>query len=174
MTPADLAELLKITAAAVLADHDLDAAVLPETVTVERPRNRDHGDYATNLALQVGKKVGTNPRELAGWLADALAAQARRLLTPSPAFYNEQSLKLAKALVDSSCFDQVFFANSGAEANEGAIKLARKWGQLHKGGAYRMVTAVNSFHGRTLGTIAALLVYGLWETAVKASQMFAG
>ena len=54
--------------------------------------------------------------------------QAKLLLTPSPAFYNGPSLKLAKALVENSCFDQVFFANSGAEANEGAIKLARKYG----------------------------------------------
>ncbi len=73
MTPADLAELLKSTAAAVLTEHGLDSAALPATVTVERPRNPDHGDYATNLALQVGKKVGANPRELAGWLAAALA-----------------------------------------------------------------------------------------------------
>ena len=72
MTPADLAELLKITAAAVLAEHDLDPSALPATVTVERPRNPEHGDYATNLALQLGKKVGVNPRELAGWLAAAL------------------------------------------------------------------------------------------------------
>jgi arginyl-tRNA synthetase len=72
VTPADLAELLKTTAAAVLAEHDLDPAALPATVTVERPRNPEHGDYATNLALQLGKKVGINPRELAGWLAQAL------------------------------------------------------------------------------------------------------
>lgn len=72
MTPADLAELLKITAAAVLAEHGLDVAALPPTVTVERPRNPEHGDYASNLALQLGKKVGANPRELAGWLAEAL------------------------------------------------------------------------------------------------------
>ncbi|MCW2626384.1 arginine--tRNA ligase [Mycobacterium sp.] len=75
MTPADLAELLKTTAAAVLADHGLDASALPGTVTVERPRNPEHGDYATNLALQLGKKVGANPRELAGWLAESLADQ---------------------------------------------------------------------------------------------------
>ncbi|BBY96541.1 arginine--tRNA ligase [Mycolicibacterium fallax] len=74
MTPADLAELLKSTAAAVLAEHDLDVSALPETVTVERPRNPEHGDYATNLALQLGKKVGVNPRELAGWLVEALRA----------------------------------------------------------------------------------------------------
>jgi arginyl-tRNA synthetase len=75
VTPADLAELLKTTAAAVLADHGLDASALPGTVTVERPRNPEHGDYATNLALQLGKKVGANSRELAGWLAESLADQ---------------------------------------------------------------------------------------------------
>jgi len=75
VTPADLAELLKSTAAAVLTEHGLDTAVLPATVTVERPRNPEHGDYATNLALQLGKKAGANPRELAGWLAAALADQ---------------------------------------------------------------------------------------------------
>ena len=69
-------------------------------------------------------------------IADALVVQSAALLTPSPAFYNAPSLKLANALVEKSCFDQVFFANSGAEANEGAIKLARKYGSLHKGGAH--------------------------------------
>ena len=74
MTPADLAELLRSTAAAVLVERGLDPAALPAAVTVERPRNPEHGDYATNLALQVAKKVGVNPRELAGWLATALGA----------------------------------------------------------------------------------------------------
>src|ERR1700679_4279069 len=74
VNPADLAELLKATATAVLAEHALDTAALPPAITVERPRNPEHGDYASNLALQVAKKVGANPRELAGWLADALAA----------------------------------------------------------------------------------------------------
>jgi arginyl-tRNA synthetase len=73
VTPADLAELFRNTAVAVLTEHGLDTAALPATVTVERPRNPEHGDYATNVALQLGKKVGVNPRELAGWLADALA-----------------------------------------------------------------------------------------------------
>ena len=88
-------------------------------------------------------------------VADALAAQAKLLLTPSPAYYNAVSLKLAKALVDHSCFDQVFFANSGAEANEGAIKLARKYGALHKNGAYEIITFEGGFHGRTLATMSA-------------------
>src|SRR6266566_4192221 len=88
-------------------------------------------------------------------VAEALAAQAKRLLTPSPASYNEPSLKLAKALVANSCFDQVFFANSGGEANEGAIKLARKYGALHKNGAFEIITFEGGFHGRTLATMSA-------------------
>jgi acetylornithine/N-succinyldiaminopimelate aminotransferase len=88
-------------------------------------------------------------------IAEALAAQAKLLLTPSPAFYNAPSLKLAKMLIEHSCFDQVFFANSGGEANEGAIKLARRYGARHKGGAYEIITFVNSFHGRTLATMSA-------------------
>ena len=88
-------------------------------------------------------------------IAEALAAQAKLLLTPSPAFYNGPSLKLAKALTDHSCFDQVFFTNSGAEANEGALKLARKYGALHKNGAYEIVTFEGAFHGRTLATMSA-------------------
>lgn len=88
-------------------------------------------------------------------IADTLAAQAKLLLTPSPAFYNEPSLKLAKMLVDLSCFDQVFFANSGAEANEGAIKLARKYGARHKNGAFEIITFEGGFHGRTLATMSA-------------------
>ena len=73
MTPAELATTVKEAATRVLAAHDLDASVVPDAVTVERPRNPEHGDYATNIALQVAKKAGTNPRELAGWLADDLS-----------------------------------------------------------------------------------------------------
>ena len=95
--------------------------------------------------------LGHSPPEV----AKALAAQAKLLLTPSPAFYNGPSLRLAKALTDRSCFDQVFFANSGAEANEGAIKLARKYGALHRNGAYEIITFEGGFHGRTLATMSA-------------------
>ncbi|MGJ4881479.1 MULTISPECIES: acetylornithine transaminase [unclassified Bradyrhizobium] len=88
-------------------------------------------------------------------LASALASQAARLITPSPAYFNDTSLQFAKALVDRSCFDQVFFTNSGAEANEGAIKLARKYGALRKNGAYEIITFEGGFHGRTLATMSA-------------------
>jgi len=88
-------------------------------------------------------------------LAKALSDQAARLITPSPAYFNDTSLQLAKALTDRSCFDQVFFTNSGAEANEGAIKLARRYGAQHKNGAYEIITFEGGFHGRTLATMSA-------------------
>ena len=88
-------------------------------------------------------------------LAKALSDQAARLITPSPAYFNDTSLQLAKALTERSCFDQVFFTNSGAEANEGAIKLARRYGAQHKNGAYEIITFEGGFHGRTLATMSA-------------------
>ena len=88
-------------------------------------------------------------------ITNALAEQSRKLITPSPAFYNEPSMQLARRIVEHSCFQRVFFTNSGAEANEGAIKLARKWGARTKGGAYEIITFEDSFHGRTLATMSA-------------------
>lgn len=93
----------------------------------------------------------------------ALDGQARKLINPSPAFYNEPMLRLAHLLTDHSCFDRVFFANSGAEANEGAVKLARRWGSRHKGGGYEIITFDGSFHGRTLATMSASGKPG-WDT----------
>ena len=86
---------------------------------------------------------------------DALAAQAVRVINVSPAYYNEPMLRLAGMLTNLSGLDRVFFANSGAEANEGAIKLARKWGSVKRGGAYEIVVFEGAFHGRTLATMSA-------------------
>lgn len=88
-------------------------------------------------------------------LADTIAHQARTLMHVSNLFYSEPQVALAEILVDHSALDQVFFCNSGAEANEGAIKLARKWGIQHRNGAYEIISTNNSFHGRTLATVAA-------------------
>jgi len=96
-------------------------------------------------------------------IIDALNVQARKLINPSPAFYNEPMARLAGLLTANSCFQKVFFANSGAEANEGAIKLARKWGRLNKAGAYEIITFDHSFHGRTLATMSASGKPG-WDT----------
>ena len=96
-------------------------------------------------------------------VVNALHQQAQKLINPSPAFYNGPMIRLSDLLTANSCFDKVFFANSGAEANEGAIKLARKWGQLHKNGAYEIITFDHSFHGRTLATMSASGKPG-WDT----------
>jgi acetylornithine/N-succinyldiaminopimelate aminotransferase len=96
-------------------------------------------------------------------VVDALARQARALINPSPAFYNEPSLRLAAMIARHSCFPRVFFTNSGAEANEGAIKLARKWGRRFKQGAHEIITFEHGFHGRTLATMSASGKPG-WDT----------
>ena len=85
----------------------------------------------------------------------ALKKQSRKLITASPSFYNEEQIKFAKLLIDNSCMDKVFFTSTGAEANECAIKIARKYGIKHKNGAYEIITTINSFHGRTLATMSA-------------------
>jgi acetylornithine/N-succinyldiaminopimelate aminotransferase len=88
-------------------------------------------------------------------IQQALLQQSAQLINPGPAFYNLPMLELANTLCQHSVFDQAFFANSGAEANEGAIKLARKWGQKYKQGAYKIITFEKGFHGRTLATMSA-------------------
>jgi acetylornithine/N-succinyldiaminopimelate aminotransferase len=88
-------------------------------------------------------------------VAQALKVQSGLLLTPSPALYNLPSLQLAEKLCALSGMDQVFFGSTGAEANECAIKLARKWGRLHRGGAHEIITFEHAFHGRNLSTMAA-------------------
>ena len=111
-------------------------------------RGREYLDFVQGWAVNC---LGHSPDVL----ADVIAEQAARLITPSPAFYNRPMLDLADALVAASGMDEVFFTNSGAEANEGAIKLARKWGALKRDGAFEIVTMVGGFHGRTLATMSA-------------------
>jgi len=96
-------------------------------------------------------------------MIEAMDKQARTLINPSPAFYNAPMAQLAGLLTANSCFDKVFFANSGAEANEGAIKLARKWGRKFKNGAFEIITFDHSFHGRTIATMSASGKAG-WDT----------
>ena len=85
----------------------------------------------------------------------ALAEQSARLIHVSNLYYSIPQLQLAELLTSHSPFDRVFFVNSGAEANEAAIKLARKWGKRHRDGAYAIITAEHAFHGRTLATVTA-------------------
>lgn len=159
MTPADLAELLKNTAAAVLAERDLDPAALPASVTVERPRNPEHGDYATNLALQVGKKVGVNPRELAGWLAEALAdvdgiASAE---VAGPGFVNLRLDASAQGVIIGNVIDAGAGYGDSAELAGTRINLefvsANPTGPIHIGGT--RWAAVGDALGRLLSTQGA-------------------
>ncbi|MDD2497883.1 MAG: acetylornithine transaminase [Desulfitobacteriaceae bacterium] len=86
----------------------------------------------------------------------AITGQAETLMHCSNLYWIEPQVQLAKLLVENSCFDKVFFCNSGAEANEGAIKLARKYGKITGGSdKYEIVTMKKSFHGRTLATLTA-------------------
>jgi acetylornithine/N-succinyldiaminopimelate aminotransferase len=103
---------------------------------------------------------------VAGWAVDCLGhcppvvieaviEQVKTLIHTSNQFYTIPQIQLAELLIQHSCLDRVFFCNSGAEANEGAVKLARRYGKLHLNGAYEVITANNSFHGRTLAMVAA-------------------
>ena len=85
----------------------------------------------------------------------ALAEQANTLIHTSNQFYTVPQIRLAELLVQNSCLDKVFLCNSGTEANEGAVKLARKYGKLYLKGAFEVITTVDSFHGRTLAMVAA-------------------
>ena len=85
----------------------------------------------------------------------AVTEQVKTLIHVSNSFYSIPQIKLAELLVHNSCLDKVFFCNSGAEATEGAVKLARRYGRLHLNGAYEVITTTGSFHGRTLAMVAA-------------------
>ena len=75
-------------------------------------------------------------------LVNAIQEQAKTLLQTSNQFFTIPQVKLAQILIDNSCLDRVFFSNSGAEANEGAVKLARKYGKLNRDGAYEVITCL--------------------------------
>jgi acetylornithine/N-succinyldiaminopimelate aminotransferase len=88
-------------------------------------------------------------------IIDALTEQAQTIIQTSHIYYTIPYIKLAELLVKNSCLDRVFMCNSGLEANEGAVKLARRYGKLKLNGAYETITAFNSFHGRSLAMTAA-------------------
>ena len=110
--------------------------------------DRPYLDFVQGWAVN---SLGHSPQIV----AEALSSQSQRVLNVSPAYYNEPMCRLAELLADLSGLERVFFTNSGAEANEGAIKLARKWGSLRRAGAYEIVFFEDSFHGRTLATMSA-------------------
>ncbi|RZL74346.1 MAG: arginine--tRNA ligase [Rhodococcus sp. (in: high G+C Gram-positive bacteria)] len=159
MTPADLAELLRGTAAKVLAERGLDVSVLPETLTVERPRNPEHGDYATNVAMQVAKKVGTNPRELATWLAEALTAAEGidSADIAGPGFLNIRLAADAQGAIVAKILGEGAAFGSGHTLDGKKINLefvsANPTGPIHLGGT--RWAAVGDALGRILSTQGA-------------------
>ena len=154
---------------------DVQAAVLPEASAVtaaqdsrlmaitDRPAavmergagsylwDESGGRYLDFIQGWAVNSLGHAPEEI----CQALTAQSRQLITPSPALHNRPQLDLAQLLTHNGVFAQVHFTNSGAEANEAAVKLARKWGQQNKAGAHQIITTHNAFHGRTLAMMSA-------------------
>jgi arginyl-tRNA synthetase len=162
VNPADLAELLKVTATAVLTQHGLDTAALPAAVTVERPRNPEHGDYASNLALQLGKKVRVNPRELAGWLAETLtqADGVASAEVAGPGFINLRLDASAQGLIINNVIDAGDTYGNSADQAGHHINLefvsANPTGPIHIGGT--RWAAVGDALGRLLTTQGAEVV----------------
>lgn len=159
MTPADLATLIKQTAVEVLNSRDLDASLLPEQVVVERPRNPEHGDYATNVALQVAKKVGVNPRDLATWLVEALATDANidSAEIAGPGFINIRLAAAAQGEVVARILEQGEKFGTSDHLAHLDVNLefvsANPTGPIHLGGT--RWAAVGDSLGRTLEAAGA-------------------
>ena len=154
VTPAELSELITETARTTLDVHGLDSSVVPESATVERPRNPEHGDYATNIAMQVAKKAGTNPREFGTWLAESLGAHEgiAEATVAGPGFIN---IRLAAA-AQGKIVEEILAAGAdfghGDEFAGTAINLefvsANPTGPIHLGGT--RWAAVGDSLGRVL------------------------
>ncbi|MFE6862500.1 arginine--tRNA ligase [Nocardia sp. NPDC057668] len=159
MTPADLADLLRATAAKVLVERGSDPAVLPDEVKVERPRNPEHGDYATNVAMQVGKKAGINPRDFATLLAEALG-QAEGIEVAEVAGPGFLNIRLAKA-AQGAIIEKILTAGAkyGTADALGGQKInlefvsANPTGPIHLGGT--RWAAVGDALGRILSAQGA-------------------
>ena len=104
-------------------------------------------DFVTGIAVN---NLGHNHPSV----LSAMREQSKELTHVCNLFHIDKQVEFAKMLVENSFADKVFFCNSGTEANEGAIKLARKWGSAH-GGKYKIIRAKDSFHGRTMGSLSA-------------------
>jgi len=142
---------------ALLADQDrlMSVAARPPQIMVRGSgsllwdhQGKRYLDFVQGWAVNA---LGHAPPEIAA----ALQAQAQTLISASPAFHNAPQLSFARELTHAAGLAQVHFTNSGAEANEAALKLARKWGRVHRGGAHQVITTLDSFHGRTLAMMAA-------------------
>ncbi|GHH46385.1 arginine--tRNA ligase [Lentzea cavernae] len=139
MTPEALADLVRTAVAQLLADRGLDTTATPERVTVERPRNPGHGDYATNVALQIAKKTGVPPRDLATWLAEALVSRSAiaKADVAGPGFLNLTIAAEAQGAILQDALEAGY--GTGAELRGKLINLefvsANPTGPIHLGGA---------------------------------------
>jgi arginyl-tRNA synthetase len=159
VTPAALADLVRSSAVQVLAARGIDDAVLPEQVTIERPRNPDHGDYATNLALQVAKKAGLKPRDFAEALAEAVAATdgVASAEVAGPGFLNFRLAAAAQGDIVRQVLDAGAAFGRGDALAGTKINLefvsANPTGPIHLGGT--RWAAVGDALGRVLGAQGA-------------------
>jgi arginyl-tRNA synthetase len=159
VTPALLAELVRTTASDVLSERGLDPAALPSDVTVERPRNPEHGDYATNVALRTAKNAGVPPRDLAGWLAEALAGREgiASAEIAGPGFINLRLAADAQAGIVREVLQAGASYGNGDELGAQSINLefvsANPTGPIHLGGA--RWAAVGDALGRVLSARGA-------------------
>ncbi|MFC1903297.1 aspartate aminotransferase family protein [Chloroflexota bacterium] len=131
-----------------LADRIPLTLVRGEGARVWDDNGREYLDFFAGIATN---SLGNCPPVV----IQAVTEQVRTLIHTSNYFYTIPQIRLAELLVRNSCLDKVFFCNSGTEANEGAIKLARRYGQKHLNGAYEVITSLSSFHGRSLAMVAA-------------------
>ncbi|MBK0867664.1 MULTISPECIES: arginine--tRNA ligase [unclassified Saccharopolyspora] len=159
MTPAVLADLVRSAAVDVLTARGLDISVLPDAVTVERPRNPEHGDYATNIAMQVAKKAGVPPRDLAGWLAEELTGREgiAEVDVAGPGFLNLRLAADAQAGIVREVLSAAADFGSGDRYRDLRVNLefvsANPTGPMHLGGA--RWAAVGDALGRTLSAQGA-------------------
>ncbi|MCZ4577939.1 arginine--tRNA ligase [Gordonia amicalis] len=159
MTPADLAALLRAVTLTVVRDRGLDENLVPDLIVVERPRHADHGDYSTNVALQLGKRLGVAPRELAGWLAEAFADAEGIAKTDvaGPGFVNIWLGAAAQNTVVATVMERGESYGRGKELAGSIINLefvsANPTGPIHLGGT--RWAAVGDALGRVLAARGA-------------------
>ena len=159
MNPADLAKLIRDTTVNVLTAREADTSIVPEQVTVERPRNPEHGDYASNIAMQLGKRVGMVPRDLATEIATALSAAdgIDEVTIAGPGFINIRLAADAQGKIVSEILAAgekwgTSDANAGLDVNLEFVS-ANPTGPIHLGGT--RWAAVGDVLGRVLSATGA-------------------
>lgn len=161
MTPAELSTLITTVAQEILNSHGLDGGVVQEQATVERPRNPEHGDYATNIAMQLAKRAGTNPRQLGTWLAEELGQREEiaEASVAGPGFINIRLAAHAQGKIITDILAQATSFGCGDELAGTTINLefvsANPTGPIHLGGT--RWAAVGDALGRILSARGAAI-----------------